>query len=233
VKKSWYFNAAFVALLWIASGVILVGLFPEDKQPKWLKWATQKKLTLGLDLQGGVRLVYSVEVSRAIADKRDRMAKDLVEMLKTDKKVEGIKIKKFDVAEFDLVFKSAADMDKLDDDVKKQYRRVLNETKRDKDARTIHFAITNEEKDYTETTSYEQAIRTVSNRIDGLGLKDTGITQRGADISIEIPGVDEKALERIKRIISQTAHLQFRIADDPGSKFFLDVAKDIPKDSGL
>jgi preprotein translocase subunit SecD len=233
VKKSWYFHATFVALLWIASGVILVGLLPESRQPVWLKWATQKKVTLGLDLQGGVRLVYSVDVTRAIADKRDRLAKDLVDMLRSDKKVEGVKIKKIDVGEFDLAFKNAADMDKLDDDIRKQYRRVLNEVSRDKDEKRIHYSITNEEKDYTENTSYEQAIRTVSNRIDGLGLKDTGITQRGADISIEIPGVDEKALERIKRIISQTAHLEFKIVDDPGSKYFLDIAGDIPENSGI
>jgi preprotein translocase subunit SecD len=233
VKKTWYAHFAFVVLLFIASTVILTGLLPKDKQPSWLTWATKKTVTLGLDLQGGVRLVYSVDVSRALADKRDRMAKDLVDMLKEDRKVEGVKIKKIDVKDFRLEFKNAADLDKLDADIKKNYRRVLNEVERNKDERWIRFGLTNEESDYTENTSYEQAIRTVSNRIDGLGLKETGVTQRGADISIEIPGVDEVSLERIKRIISQTAHLEFKIVDDLGSKFLLDVAGKIPENSGI
>ena len=233
MKKTWYAHFTFVVLLFIASGVILTGLLPKDKQPSWLTWATKKTITLGLDLQGGVRLVYSVDVSRALADKRDRMAKDLVDMLKEDRKVEGVKIRKFDVKEFRLEFKNAGDLDKLDIDIKKNYRRVLSEVERNKDERWIRFSLTNEESEYTENTSYEQAIRTVSNRIDGLGLKETGVTQRGADISIEIPGVDEVSLERIKRIISQTAHLEFKIVDDLGSKYLLDVAGKIPENSGI
>lgn len=233
MKKSWYFKAVFVGLLWIASALILMGLLPEKKQPGWLKWATSKKVNFGLDLQGGVRLVYSVDITRAITDKRDRLAKDLVDTLKDERKIEGIKIKKTDIADFELIFKSKDDLDKIDNDIKKRYRHVLKEVSRDEGDKKIHFTLTDEEKEYTENTSYEQAIRTVSNRVDGLGLKETGITQRGADISIEIPGVDEVALERIKRIISQTAHLEFRIVDDPNSKFFLDIAKDIPSDSGI
>jgi preprotein translocase subunit SecD len=233
VKKTWYAHFTFVVLLFIASGVILSGLMPKDKQPSWLTWATKKTITLGLDLQGGVRLVYSVDVSRALADKRDRLAKDLVDMLKEDRKVEGVKTKKIDVKDFRLEFKNAADLDKLDADIKKNYRRVLNEVDRNRDERWIRFSLTSEESDYTENTSYEQAIRTVSNRIDGLGLKETGVTQRGADISIEIPGVDEVSLERIKRIISQTAHLEFKIVDDLGSKFLLDIAGKIPESSGI
>jgi preprotein translocase subunit SecD len=233
VKTSWYVKAIFVLLLWIAAGVILMGLLPAESQPSWLKWATQKRITLGLDLQGGVRLVYTVDVTRAKADKRDKMAKDMVDMLEEDKGVKGVKIKKVDVAEFRLEFKSAQDVEKVDKDFKKFYRQAVEETGRSSSEKWIQFAITSAELEYVENTSYDQAIRTISNRIDGLGLKETGVTQRGADISIEIPGVDETALERIKRIISQTAHLEFKMCDDEGSKWLLDVAKDIPKESGI
>jgi preprotein translocase subunit SecD len=233
VKTSWYVKAVFVLLLWVAAGVILMGLLPAESQPSWLTWATQKHITLGLDLQGGVRLVYTVDVTRAQADKRDKLAKDMVEMLEEEKGIKGVKVKKVDVAEFQLVFKSAQDLAKVDKDFKKFYRQVVEETSRSTDGKWIQFAVTGDELDYIENTSYDQAIRTISNRIDGLGLKETGVTQRGADISIEIPGVDETALERIKRIISQTAHLEFKMCDDEGSKWLLDIAKEIPKESGI
>lgn len=233
MKKSWYARAIFVLLLWIAAGVILVGLLPEESQPGWLTWATQKHITLGLDLQGGVRLVYTVDVTRAHADKRDKLAKEMVETLEEEKDIKSVKVRKIDVEDFRLEFKGSKDIDKIDKDFKKYYRRVVEEVGRNKSEKWIHFALTGEEKNYIEDTSYDQAIRTISNRIDGLGLKETSVTQRGADISIEIPGVDEKALERIKRIISQTAHLEFKIADDPESKLLLEIARDISKESGI
>ena len=48
------------------------------------KWMPQKKMTLGLDLQGGLHLQYSVEVDKAVADKMDRIARDLAGRLGID-----------------------------------------------------------------------------------------------------------------------------------------------------
>ncbi|MFH1437125.1 MAG: protein translocase subunit SecD [Pseudomonadota bacterium] len=233
MKKSWYARAIFVALLWIASGAVLSGLLPEQYRPSWLSWANKRKITLGLDLQGGVRLVYTVDVTRAFSDKRSKLAKDMVEMLKTDKNVKNVSFKKAGETEFLLQFDSAEDMDRVDNDLKKFYTGVLTEIGRSKGDKTIHFGLTDREREYIENTSYEQAIRTISNRIDGLGIKETGVTQRGSDVSIEIPGDVEEELERIKRIVSQTAHLEFKIVDDAGSKLFLDMAKKIPEGSDI
>ncbi len=233
MKKSWYARAIFVALLWIASAAVLSGLLPEQYRPSWLSWANKNRITLGLDLQGGVRLVYTVDVTRAFSDKRNKMAKDMVEMLKEEKNIKKLSFKKVEDTKFLLQFESADDMTKADNDLRKFYKGVLVELNRSKDDKTIRFDLTDREREHIESTSYEQAIRTISNRIDGLGIKETGVSQRGADVSIEIPGDVEEELERIKRIISQTAHLEFKIVDDAGSKFFLDMAKKIPEDSDI
>jgi preprotein translocase subunit SecD len=232
VKTIWYVKVAFVALLLVASGLVLTSMLPAEAQPTWLKWATERHLTKGLDLQGGVRLVYSVGVDQALRDKRDRMATDMREYLVEKAGVKDVSVKWVGDTGFKLVFKNKADLAKLDNEVLKRYRGAVKEEGRNKAEGTTSFELTDEEADHTERTTYEQAIKTISTRIDNLGLRETTVTQRGGDISIEIPGQEEQQRDRIKRIISQTARLEFRIADD-GAKFFVDNASKLPPDGSI
>ena len=59
--------------------------------PGWCKKHVQKKILLGLDLQGGLHLVYEVQVDKAVSDKADRLASDLEEKLHKDKKVKDVR----------------------------------------------------------------------------------------------------------------------------------------------
>jgi len=57
---------------------------------------------------------------------------------------------------------------------------------------------------------------------------------RGQDVIVEIPGVDEKQISRIKRIISTTARLEFKIVDESGSKdFFTGIQDKLDKDGPI
>ncbi len=231
MKTIWYVKAVFVLLLVVCSGVVLMGMLPRESQPEWLYWATSRHITKGLDLQGGFRLVYRVEVDQAMRDKRDRFASDMVEALE-EAGAKDVTVKRTGDTSFGLVFKSTGDMDKLGKDILKNYRGALSENGRDSGSRTVSFAMTDAEIAHGEKVTYEQAIKTISNRIDALGLRETTVTQRGANISIEIPGQEEASRDRIKRIISQTARLEFRIVDDE-SEFFLDQAKNLPADGSI
>ncbi len=232
MKTIWYVKAAFVALLLIASGVVLLGMLPAGQQPDWLDWATKRHITRGLDLQGGVRLVYTVEVRQALRDKRDRLATDMKEMITEEGKVGDVSIKWVGDAGFKLVFKNAQDLEKVDKNILKRYRGALTEVGRSKADGSASFELTSDEMKHTEKTTYEQAIKTIGNRIDNLGLRETTVTQRGADISIEIPGQEEQQRDRIKRIISQTARLEFKIVDDEAT-FFVDNAAKLPAEGSI
>ncbi len=232
MKTTWYVKAGFVLALVLAASTVLVGMLPIEKQPEWLKWATARHLTKGLDLQGGVRLVYTVEVRQAIKDKRDRMAADMVEFLKTKGEIKDASTKKTGETSYTITFKEPKHVAKIDKDFLKRYKGSVRETGRDEHKGSVSFQLTDDEVSHSETTTYEQAIKTIQNRIDKLGLKETTVTQRGADISIEIPGQEETQSERIKRIISQTARLEFKMVDDE-SKFFLEQAKNLPADGSI
>ena len=65
-------------------------------------------------------------------------------------------------------------------------------------------------------TAVRQSERTITNRIDTMGVLEPTVIARpnDGDIIIEVPGAQEASFERIKSIISRTAQLKFQIVDD-------------------
>ncbi|MDJ0764594.1 MAG: protein translocase subunit SecD [Myxococcota bacterium] len=191
-------------------------------------------INLGLDLQGGLRLIYEVEVEAAVEDKRDRIADSLVETLKERAEVAGVKVKRgTDVSTFDLVFPSVSERES--DDVKeilKDFRQTVVIAA--EEGNVSHMALVEEVIDDTLAMAVKQAQEKIGNRTDALGLVNTSVVPRGEEIIVEIPGVDEKRVARIKRIISTTARLEFKMVDYAGSgKFFLGLKDKLDKDGPI
>src|SRR5262245_27939724 len=97
MEKSFYYRVGAYVLLTLLSIVVLVPSAADwthrsDKLPDWFKKAFQRKIALGLDLQGGLHLVYEVQVDKAVSDKADRLAGKIEEKLAKDKKVKGAKV---------------------------------------------------------------------------------------------------------------------------------------------
>jgi preprotein translocase subunit SecD len=81
MERKWWWKTIGVLFLMVLSVVYLVPTFmgdldPKDKNaPGWYKTYAKyvkAKLNMGLDLQGGIHLVFEVEVDKAVADKADR-----------------------------------------------------------------------------------------------------------------------------------------------------------------
>src|ERR1700690_60772 len=78
MERSWWWKAALYGVVTVLAVVYLIPtVVPEEKQPDFIKRHVQKRIQLGLDLQGGLHLVYEVNVDKAVASKVDRMASDL------------------------------------------------------------------------------------------------------------------------------------------------------------
>src|SRR5260370_33969917 len=64
----------------------------EDVLPGWYKKHINRKILLGLDLQGGLHIVYKVDVDKAVGHKADRLASEVEERLHKDRKVSGLQV---------------------------------------------------------------------------------------------------------------------------------------------
>jgi preprotein translocase subunit SecD len=259
----WRFKAGFVSAVFLAAGVVL---WPTAHNmsggrvhvPRYLadrivsgSPAEPIAIAPGLDLRGGMRLVYTVEVDEAIRDKRDHYADDMRQELATsfgfhsgEGRVTREELTKLDdklhvaqpeTAIIRLKFKDKADKSKLDDRFNKAFLTELAQTPGPGDDE-ITFKIRSEVESQIRERAVAQAKDTVSRRVDELGLREAAVTTRDEDIIVEVPGSDESSFASIKEIIRKTARLEFKMVDDAGSgKVFGTLNKEdtFPPEEGL
>src|SRR5207302_669898 len=119
MDRSWVYRVITYSLLTIVAVVFLTPTFAgwfgkDDQLPAVLKKHIKNKILLGLDLQGGLHIVYEVQVDKAVSDKADRLASDLEERLRRDKHVKDVKANRLGRDQIELTFKDPNDVKKLD-----------------------------------------------------------------------------------------------------------------------
>ena len=209
------------------------------------------RLVRGLDLKGGLRLVYTVDVEEAIKDKRDyyydQIRAELTKALgyhegdkdkpptvaEMTKLVEKVKIERprDKVNEIVLTFNDPSDSAKVDDAFLRKLETELS-VQRSADKKTILFRMKSEVESQIRDRAVSQAKDTVQRRVDGFGVKEVGIASRDEDIILEIPGENEAQFAEIRDIVSQTARLEFKMVDDDKDFFkqYVDAKEDeLPK----
>lgn len=183
-------------------------------------------LTLGLDLQGGLLLQYKVLLDRAVQDKLDRMAQDVEARLR-DKK-EGLELEKVEHPEgsfyVEIEFAESADTSLLDTDFMANF---TNLERVDEGSGSVRMVMSDDYIDETKEFAIEQAVETIRQRVNSLGVTEPSITRRGeSDIVVQLPGLKEEDQQRAKELIGQTAKLRFRLVDDKGTNDFFNQLKD-------
>jgi preprotein translocase subunit SecD len=188
-----------------------------------------KPLTLGLDLQGGLLLQYKVLVDKAVQDKLDRFARDVETRL--EKRGDDVQVEvEHPQGEMfvDIKFSNSANMSLIDEDFL-SYFPSLNETQ----LGGSHVRLVADDEYIEETKSFAvtQAIETIRQRVDALGVAEPSITRRGeSDIVVQLPGLREDDVERAKRLIGTTAQLEFKMLDDDGTdEFFQQYMGELPE----
>jgi preprotein translocase subunit SecD len=189
------------------------------------------RMVRGLDLKGGLRLVYTVDVEEAIKDRRDRdydelrgalttalgfhsgdSAPTVEELAKLPTKVQVAK-SKTQAGVITVVFNTAEDAAKIDDKFLDHFLKEL-QLVHSPDGLTMTFRIRSDREQEIRDHAVTQARDTVQRRIDGLGVKEASLTVRDDDLNIEVPGDDEKQFAEIRELIGQVARLEFKMVDD-------------------
>src|ERR1700690_673647 len=233
MERSWWWKAALYGVVTVLAVVYLIPtVVPDEKQPDFIKRHVQKRIQLGLDLQGGLHLVYEVNVDKAVASKVDRMASDLEDRLRKDKSVVDLTLTREGRDDIVIAFKPPADQVKLDDSILRDYRKALDIVSRDPAAGVVRLRLEPDQVEEVRDYALRQGIETIRGRVDKFGVSEPTIIKKGTDIIVELPGLKSADFERIKSIIGRTAQLEFKIVDD-GSEYMRKVAAFIPKDSGI
>ncbi|MBN2193807.1 MAG: protein translocase subunit SecD [Polyangiaceae bacterium] len=203
------------------------------------------KLGRGLDLRGGLRLVYTVDVDEAIRDRRDRYYEEMRAVLATSYGLQSanqapteevlkqlrekvvVEAPRQPANQLILTFTDLADVEaRIDARFRDHFRADLGnpEVNGNRAIYTVREAAASEIRD----TAVAQAKEIVLRRVDELGLKEAAVSTRSEDIIVEVPGEDERSFAEIRDVISQTARLEFKLLDDD-LDFFGPVKNDLEK----
>ena len=178
--------------------------------PGWYHWFsdsfTNKTLTLGLDLKGGLLLRYSVGIEEAINLKLKSFSKDLDAKLGAatfDAKVISAR------QQLEVTFKNSEAQDKLDGILSDyQSLTIVNE-----EGSTFTLAFKEERLNEMRQAILSQAVETIRKRVDQFGLANPAVrVEGGRHIMVELPGLSKQRAREAERVISTTAVLTFKRA---------------------
>jgi preprotein translocase subunit SecD len=198
------------AALVVVSVLLLLPSFQLLPLPAYFD--TMPKIQLGLDLQGGTHLLLEVKLQDALGNALKRRADDLNRALAQSKldpvdvtlnPDDTVVVKLKNVSErtpfLDLMDKSFPDIDLATAEGVGDGAYSLNF--KQKDALQLR------------NNAMDQALETIRNRIDQLGVRETVVQKEGDnDILVQLPGIQDP--ERAKELIGKTAVLEFRFVDD-------------------
>src|SRR5664280_276786 len=190
----------------------IVGI-PGSFTAEGLRSAVQKRIHLGLDLKGGTHLILQVQVNDAINADSDRAVERLKDALKSSNIAFGEISKPNPQQNPEIV-----QIKGVPPESSSELRRIVNEKLGDYDLAsgaengytlTMRNSVAND----TRKKAVQQAIETIRNRIDQLGVSEPVIQEHGLgdyQILVQLPGVDDPA--RVKEIMQSTAMLEIRQA---------------------
>ena len=241
----WRFRAGFVLCTFLTASLVLLPTLHNVTGgkvpcPEYIRDRMNFAIAPGLDLRGGMRLVYTVEVEEAIRDKRDHLADEMRQSLavlfgvhsgdgplthdETAKLEAKVHVGMPESSIIRLKFTDPADIAKIDDRFNKKFLGDLS-TARGPAPNEVQYKIRNETETLIRDRAVAQAKDTVIKRIDEKGLREATVTTRDEDIIVEVPGEDERAFNDIKETIRRTARLEFKMVDDE-TDFFGKVKED-------
>jgi preprotein translocase subunit SecD len=228
MERKWWWKTIGILLLTVLAVAHLVPtIIGEEKLPAWYTKYIKAKLNLGLDLQGGIHLVFEVQVDKAVGDKADRIAADIEERLRKDKKVK-VRIEREGRDDLIVTFLKPAEIKKFDKKFFAQFRSNLDEVERDEAKGKLSFKMDENYVKEVQEYAIRQAVETIRGRVDQFGVAEPTILRKGRDIVVELPGLKKKDFDRVKRNIGRTAQLEFKILDDE-SGFMAMSGKKAPK----
>lgn len=171
-----------------------------------------KKITLGLDLQGGLHMLLGVKNEVAIASKSKSIAASIKYIFDDEEII-------FDELALDedtgLVTFEILDKDDLEK-VNRLLKEELEGVTFSESDQKYSLQMTDEEIERTKTNAISQAVDTIRNRLNEFGLAEPTVAKQGEDkILVEVPGIKTQEDEqRIRELIARAAHLQLMAVDE-------------------
>jgi preprotein translocase subunit SecD len=202
--------------------VFLFGIFgvPKGWSGSALLASMTERIHLGLDLQGGTHLILQVQVNDAVNSDSDRAIERLKDEMRS-RKIAYADIVKPDPANNPdhIVIKG------VPPETSSDLRNLISDRLPEYDAKSgpeNSWVLSMKPAQLTDLKSraVQQAIETIRNRVDKLGVSEPVIQEHGLgdyQILVQLPSIDDPA--RVKEIMQSTAMLEIRQVMNNGTAY--------------
>ncbi len=177
-----------------------------DKYPFF---SDKAKITLGLDLQGGLSLLLDLDVDVALESRYSSIISEI--KYQTDKK--NIFINKLKLHDKKISFVL---FDSSKEEIINQIISNISGAKSIKNGNIFTITLDEKEVKNVQKEALEQVIFTIRKRLSGFGLTEPNVLKEGINqIRVEMPGVkSDEEQRRLVELISKNAQLEFMAVDE-------------------
>jgi preprotein translocase subunit SecD len=187
-----------------------------SRAPTWMRKLGLKPMPLGLDLRGGLYLLYQVDVNGAVEQYLNTITQDFQRALKeasvayTD--INTIKVDSDVPDGVRVQLPAGADLGKVRSALNKSHSELACRDANVSDGAAVDCVMTaqqvRERRDFAITSN----ITTLRNRVNALGVSEPIVQRQGIDrIVVQLPGVQNSA--EVKDTLGKVATLEYRLVD--------------------
>jgi preprotein translocase subunit SecD len=198
----------------------ITALSVAPRTPGFLRKLGLRPMSLGLDLRGGLSLLYQVDINSAVTQLLDGYAQD------ARKALAAAKIPYKDVSQVAsgserpnavrVILPPEADVEAARKALAQTFQDTQVSTESLSSGSAITAALTPAQIRQRQDYAIQQNITTLRNRVNELGVAEPSVTRQGLDrINVELPGVQNSA--EVKDLLGRTATLEFRLNDETHS----------------
>ncbi|MGB6485722.1 MAG: protein translocase subunit SecD [Steroidobacteraceae bacterium] len=213
-------------------GTYISALSLVPKAPAFFRALGLKPMPLGLDLSGGLDLLYQVDVNSAVQQMLQNYSQDSARALAAAK----ISVRNITFATssgsplqnaIQIAFGPGTDLDAAQKALTLTLQGLTITTQNGADGPQLIAAMTQAQVKQREDYAIEQSVTILRNRVNQLGVSEPIVQRQGVDrIDVQLPGIQNAA--EVKNLLGQIAQLEFRLQDETGNPVQAAQTGDVP-----
>lgn len=179
-------------------------------------WTMSRPLSLGLDLSGGVHLVYDVVVDEAVKSHLRVVANNIRSVLRKQN-IAVTSAKANEQSEVEVTLLNAAVAERAKSVINEEFRELELKSRTEEGERVkLVFGLPELLVKQKKNIAVEQALETIRARVDQFGVAEPLLQRQGETrILLQMPGVND--IEKVKSLVGKVARLEFRLVPVSGS----------------
>jgi preprotein translocase subunit SecD len=211
-----------------------IALTQASRVPEWMRNMGLNPLKLGLDLRGGVYLVYQVDVQGAVKQQLDHREQDFRASLRNARVPYQDVVVDYPLNRVRVLFRDADSFAKGKAAILADSRSLKFTDTTVNGAPALELVLTPQEIKERQDYAVQQNIVILRNRLNSpeLAVSEPQVARQGVDqIAIQLPGLQNSA--EVKKILGKTATLEFRMVDETNNPIEAAATGHVPLGSKL